>query len=778
MLSHYRVLDRIGSGGMGDVYRAEDVTLGRIVALKMLRDADDGGGRLLAEARAASALNHPNIAIVYETSEIEVEGRRVAFIAMEYVDGTTLAALAGGLLLGVDRVLDIGGQIAGALAEAHRQGLVHRDLKPSNVMVTPAGRVKLLDFGVAHRRSAALAAPDDVTRNSDLAEVTGRFVGTLPYVSPEQATGRDVDGRADMFSLGVILYELICGRAPFEGATIAQILEGILRGEVPPFADVRRDARLAQVERVVRRMLARDPERRFASLDEVGGALTTILAGGRVAALDAQEATRVAIVEFVNISGNADDDWLGAGLAETLTAGAVQLDGVAVASRERMSEILKTVAEQTGQAGSALFLSAARELRVRWLVSGAFQRAREAVRVTASLTDVDTGDVLRTTKVDGTLPAIFELQDRLVQELAGWLRAASSPDRRASPETVVVDAYEAFSRGLLNRGVETYEALDRAVTLFERAVRLDPAYARAHIELGVAYATKADYLSMSELRDRALSSLRRAVELQPESGRGWRELGWLLTAMGQDAEGMAAIRRALAIDPDDATAYSAMARALFIGAARFAEAADWYDRALERNPKAGWYALQLAHCCALLRDFDRGRDAAALAMELQEAFLSGREGLAVAGGYMRAGHLAALQDRFDEARHYFEREIDFLVRTEHPLRNRILVELNARLGGVYRQLGDGRKANALFHVALESFERRVRLGADDPFTKYYAAAVHAMCGEAEPALTLLERALAELPAFTAARARIEPEFDRLRGDPRFEKLLARVPPNP
>src|SRR5262249_4812749 len=152
-----------------------------------------------------------------------------------------------------------------------------------------------------------------------------------------------------------------------------------------------------------------------------------------------------------------------------------------------------------------------------------------------------------------------------------------------------------------------------------------------------------DYLSMSELRERAVASLRRAIELQPASGRGWRELGWVLTAMGQDAEGMAAIRRALTLDPDDATAYAAMARALFIGSAQFADAADWYDRALERNPRAGWYALQLAHCAALLRQFDRGQRAVARAMALQEAFLSGREGLAIAGGYMRAGHLAALQ---------------------------------------------------------------------------------------------------------------------------------------
>jgi tetratricopeptide (TPR) repeat protein len=159
-------------------------------------------------------------------------------------------------------------------------------------------------------------------------------------------------------------------------------------------------------------------------------------------------------------------------------------------------------------------------------------------------------------------------------------------------------------------------------------------------------------------------------------------------------------------------------------------------------------------------------------VELQEAFLSGREGFFIAGSYLRAGHLAALQGRFREALDDFEREIDFLTRTEHTLRHRILVELNARLGSAYLQLGEPRKAQAAFNVALESFDRRVRLGADDPFTRYYAAAVHALRGEAEPALAFLERAMTGLGAFTAARARIEPEFDRLRGDPRFQRLIS------
>jgi serine/threonine protein kinase/tetratricopeptide (TPR) repeat protein len=773
-LSHYRILERLGSGGMGEVYRADDLRLGRTVALKMLRGdgGDDGMRRLLAEARAASALNHPNIAVVYETNEAEYEGRRIGYIAMEYVEGTSLASLVRQGALDLDQALDIAEQTADALAEAHKLGLVHRDIKPSNLMVTPARRVKVLDFGVAQRRSPHTAGPDDETRLTTPLEGLSEFVGTLPYMAPEQAAGREVDGRADIFSLGVVIYELVCGRPPFTGANAAQLLHAVLQADVPPFPNPERDERLPAIERLVARMMDRDPDRRFATLTDVRHALAAIRGGQRVTDLiDQPDPNYIAVAGFLNISGNSEDDWLGAGISETLTADAAQLEGVSVISRDRVAEILKTLAVQTGERDERLYLRAGRELRARWVVSGAFQRSADAVRVTASVVDVASGQLAATTKVDGSLHAIFDLQDRLVRELAQTLRAAAAPASSAAQQTAVVDAYEAFSRGLLNRRAETFESLDRAVCLFERAVSRDPAYARAHVELGAAYATKGDALSMPELYERAAASCRRAIELQPSLARAWRELGSALVSLGRDGEGMAAIRRALTIDPEDASGLGAMGRVLFIGQARFDEAADWFERALDRNAKAGWYALQLAHCAALIRDFVRGERAAGRAMELQEAFLSGREGLFIAGSYIRAGHLAALQGRPRQALEYFEREIDFLTRTEHTLRHRILVELNARLGNAYLQLGEARKAQAAFNVALESFDRRLRLGADDPFTRYYAASVHALRGDAEPALAFLERAIAEQRAFTTARARIEPEFDGIRADQRFKKLV-------
>ena len=774
-LGHYRILERLGSGAMGEVYRAEDLRLRRIVALKTLRaDAEDGTARLLAEARAASALNHPHIAVVYEIGEAPHGADSVAYIAMEFVEGTTLAAIRAEGPVDLDLVLDIFEQIADALAEAERLAIVHRDLKPANVMLASSGRVKVLDFGVAQRRLRAATGPDEPTQTAVGMDAGSGFAGTIGYAAPEQMAGRPVDVRADMFSLGVMLYELICGERPFAGSNAAQVLEAILTREVPPFPDANRDPRLPVLERFVRRLLARHRDDRPATAADLRATFESIRLGSRQAESGPGDATPLLVVAgFVNISGRPDDEWLGTGITETLTMDAAQMGSLSVVPNERVSEALRTLRSQTGEANERLHVRAARSLGARWLITGGFQRSADAVRVTASLTDVASGELVRTARVDGRVDAIFELQDRLMRDLATSLRAAVSPTA-VLPETQVLTAYEAFSLGLLNRQAETFDALDRAVLLFERAAALDPAYARAHIELGAALGAKADYLSMPEFNVRALVSLRRALELQPGSVRGWRELGSALLGLGQLADATDALRKALAIDPDDAASLSSMGRALFIGYARFADAAGWFDRALEQNASGGWYSLQLAHCAALLRQFDRGERAAARAVTLQESFLSGRQGLFIAGGYMRSGHLAALQDRHAEAVAFFLREIDFLVRTDHPLRYRILVELNARLGASYQRLGDRSRANSLFEVALESFERRVRLGADDPFTRYYAAAVLALRGDAEPALAFLERALARLPAFTAARAAIEPEFESLRGDARFRRMLEAV----
>ena len=307
--------------------------------------------------------------------------------------------------------------------------------------------------------------------------------------------------------------------------------------------------------------------------------------------------------------------------------------------------------------------------------------------------------------------------------------------------------------------------------LLERAVELDPGYARAHMELGVAYGTKADYIVLPELHERAIGRLRRALEIDPTLVRAWRELGGSLVALGRVDEGIDAIRRGLALDPEDESALRSMGRALFIGRAAFREAAAYHEDALRRNPAAGWSALQLAHCAAYLGEYERGEAAARRAVALQEEFLSGHERILVVGAYMRLGHLAGLQGRHEEALGHFQAELAFLQRVDHALRARIQVELHLRLGSVHLRLGHREEGLAALGVAREHFERRVRLGADDPHTRYYGACLYALLGERDLAIDSLQRAARDRRPFTVERAKQEPDLDTLRDDPRFRVLV-------
>jgi tetratricopeptide (TPR) repeat protein len=775
-LSHYRVDRRLGAGGLGEVYLAEDLRLRRPVALKLLRpdvrtDAS-AHDRLLAEARAASALTHPAIAVVYEVDEVEKDGAPLAFIAMEYIPGRTLSEVAReGLSL--DRVLDLGTQVAEALEAAHARGVIHRDVKPANVLLSESGHVKVLDFGLAAR---ALPGDTDLTwtRDPSHAPEAAGLVGTLAYMAPEQALGRTVDARADVFSLGALLYEMAAGRPAFTGTNAVQLLDAVLHADPPPLP-VGTDVRVADLDALLRRMLAKDPAGRHPDMRSVRDDLERLRRGEapRVVATPS-----VAVLTFVNISRNSEDDWLGTGIAETLTSDLRGVEGLGLIPRGRIHETLRRLGAETPDAADGLALRVGREVGARWVLTGGFQRAGDAVRVTARLLDVATDGLAHTVKADGRLTEIFDLQDRLVRELIVGLRTTAPPSSpvRGAEETQVIEAYEAFSRGVLNYRRESYESLDRATFLFERATFLDPAYARAHLELGSAYASKGDYLGVPGLHERALASYGRALELQPRLVRAWREMGGVLVSIGRHDEGVAAIERALELDPNDAGALAAMGRALFIGCGEFEPAVAWYERAVARSPDAGWYWLQLSHCATLARNFPRAEAAARRAVELQKQFLSGQEAVLIVGSHMRLGHLAALQGHDAEAIEQFQHEIDFLKRVEHALGGRIGIELNMRLGRALQRLGRSAEAAAAFESAVRAFEERVRLGADDPHTRYYVAAVHAMRGETEEALVGLEKAAALRRALTIARARIEPEFDGLRDEPRFRALVGAPPP--
>jgi tetratricopeptide (TPR) repeat protein len=322
----------------------------------------------------------------------------------------------------------------------------------------------------------------------------------------------------------------------------------------------------------------------------------------------------------------------------------------------------------------------------------------------------------------------------------------------------------------VNLRAESRESVDRAILFFERAVALDPDYARAWVELGAAYDTKASYLAMPELLERAVEAFERGLALEPRLPRAWRELGSTLVALGREERGFEAIRRALELDPEDGSSHAALGRAYFIGKAMFVEAAACFERALQKNPQGGWYALQLAHVAALLRDFPLANRVARQAIELQERGLSGREGVLIVGAYMRLGVARALEGKFEDAVAEYRRELAFLRRVDHALKERAVVELHVHLGSALLALGRGEEGRSALLLALDAFEERLRVGADEPFTRYYVAAAWALLGEKERALDALERAASQRRAYTVARARIDPDFGSLRSEDRFKAL--------
>jgi TolB-like protein len=313
------------------------------------------------------------------------------------------------------------------------------------------------------------------------------------------------------------------------------------------------------------------------------------------------------VAGFANITGRAEDDWLGTGLSETVAAALQEIEGLEVWGRERLREGLRRLDAEASEVGPEDAAKLGRMVGARWVLGGGVQRLGDLVRVTARVVEVESGRVLRAVKMDGRILDLFELQDRIVAELAADSGKRRRRQRRG--RTQVVKAYEALAEGLLNMRADTYEALDRATLFFERALALDPDYIRAQVELGYAWAQKGEYLSAPEFYERAITILRRTLEARPRLPRAWRELGVTLVAAGRVDEGLEALRRAHSLAPEDPRVLSGLARGYFIGRRTSS------GRALRQGggaqPGGGWYLMQLAHCYALLREYAPGAGGAA-----------------------------------------------------------------------------------------------------------------------------------------------------------------------
>jgi non-specific serine/threonine protein kinase len=807
-ISHYKILEHLGTGGMGAVYKAEDLKLQRPVALKlMLEEAQENElarSRFLREARAASSLNHPNIAVIYEIDEVERNGARYNFIVMEFVDGRTLKQREE--RFGINETIDIVVQIADALAEAHEHGIVHRDIKPSNVMLNEVGRVKMLDFGVAKFQPLQLSEEDTASLyHTDIMKTApGMVVGTFAYMSPEQALGLDVDQRSDIFSLGVLFYEMLAGRLPFDGRTTLAMVDGILHSSPPPLVSL--NARVSPaLEEVCRRMLTKDREQRYSSLRDVvrdlervrrdlstaergdpfqtslgrsesfRSASSEALGASPTYSLSGRTGKSIAVMTFANVTQNEKDEWLGVGIAETVTADLKSIEGLTIIGRERVFEVLRRFGvEKQNETDTVFATQVGREIGARWIISGGYQRLGEMVRITARFVDVESGEVMKTVKIDGQIDQIFELQDKIVEELSQGLEFSLRSGEReviAQRETDVIEAYEAFTNGVIALRSMSREAISQAITFFERAIELDPKYSRAHAMRGYALGLSGQFLSRMDLMEAGVASLQKAIEYRPELAEAYGALGMVFIMMDRVDEGIGAIRRALSFSPDDAISRAALGRAFFIGKGMFREAAVEYERALSSNPMAGWVSLQLAQCYAYLGEYARGEQVARSAVALQEQGQSGQEAMQIVGAHTRLGHLFALQGRLEDAISEFYQELVFLKGADHVLKARASIEANQKLVSAYIRQGNRADAETCFAAVRSGFDSLVERSADDPFTRYYVACAAAMMGEHDLALEHLRQAREHHTLFITARARVDRDFDSLRSDPRFHQLV-------
>jgi non-specific serine/threonine protein kinase len=809
---------------MGEVYLAEDTRLGRQVALKFLPASyeydPDRRDRFFKEARAASALRSPNIAAIYDIGEFEGS----SFIVMEYVAGEVLSRKIERDPLPIWDAIDISMQVADALDEAHSLGIIHRDIKSANLIITERGLVKVLDFGLAKFITAPLGAGgDDKHQGQDTdptfrlgqETVAGVVMGTISYMSPEQALGRVVDHRSDIFSLGIVTYEMLTGRRPFEGNSSTEVMDKIIHQE--PAAIARFNYGVPhELERILRKALEKSPDFRYQSTREMyidlrnlrrdleanrqagqtgsypaeyqstssisgsrrlqtGEGVSSALGHSGEHSHTARLGNAVAVLTFSNITKEPSDEWIGSGIAETVTADLQSIRGLSVIGRETIFETLRNIGSgHLGEFDEKFGIDIGRRLGASRIIGGGYQRIGDMIRITARFVDVETGVLVKTVKIDGKIAEIFDLQDKIVFELTQGLNLQlgnSEITEIERDETRSVEAYENYSRGILNLRTASRDSLDRAIHMLEKAVELDPNYARAWAALGGAYDLKGSFANLPELVKKGIELIQKSISLNPNISQAHQWLGGAYTGIGKYDEAIKAIEESLRIEPTNAGAHQALARAYWIGFGSIERGIEELERAVTLNPQLGYAFLQLTFLYTITGEYEKAIEAAKKAIDLQEKFISGKEGLQIIGAHTRLGYVYYRQGRYDEAIKEYNIEMDFLLSSDHSLRERTMIELDQKLGAAYMKKGMAEEAEGRFKRAVKKFEDRISKGAADAPTMYYIACLYSLRGDPEAAVKYLRESFAGFEKINRLRAKGDPDLDPVRDDPRFIELM-------
>ena len=635
-LGPYKIIERLGAGGMGEVYRARDTKLGRDVALKVLPqelvNEPERRIRLLSEARAAAGLNHPNICTIHEIGEADGQ----AYIAMEVVEGQTLSTRLAEGPLSSDEVLRYGVQLAEALAHAHDRGVVHRDVKSGNVIVTPEGRVKLLDFGLAKRFSQKDLADATTYSQTSLTE-PGTILGTLAYMAPEQLRAQPADARSDVWSLGVVLHEMAAGARPFEGQTTYELSSAILQATPPPLP-----LRMpAQLQAVTNRCLQKEPARRYQRASELRAALETVGTPGntpvttysrrliavaslvllvlvgaaallnlatirqRLFGASGQQIRSIAVLPLENLSGDPNQEYFVAGMHEAL---------ITDLARIGLQKVIAKTSADMFKGSKKPLRDIGRELGVDGLVTASVMRASDRIRVTAQLVRAESGEVLWANRYDRSAGDVLSLQNDLATAIAGEVKAKVTPEqsaRLATARRINPAAHDAYLKGRFLFGNFTNavnrKLLDDAIAQLEQAIQIDPTYAPPYAALSGAYvaATQTSFLPPSDAFPKAKAAALKAVELDDRLAEAhaalsqvyfWHEWNW--------AAAEREIQRALQLNPDSVDTLTASEVYSLLVKARFDEAALTSQRIVDVDPLNPFVRVQTIWASFISRRHD------------------------------------------------------------------------------------------------------------------------------------------------------------------------------